>query len=722
MAVTADDIKAFYRHYLGREPLQSGIDGWLAAADSGQTLVQIAAGISQSPEAAVYRTYQQTLGREPEMEERAAWVNQINATGSIQQAVDSIATSEEAQQNRSGMLTGARESNTTVQAKAVSNQPTTVYIPEGASGAEVRDFILNDPFLSGMFGWLVDGLASGQNLAVVRSINAALRAEIRGDRQQCNDEGNFYVTKGQRSVAAEDATDFIAMINPNSPAYERGQTWLKENNPEWKDLIDEHGQEAVTEASQAAQTILSKLPTTEQAGQAAIEIMKGVLSPSTIPGLKSDCAYSGNPTEWEWWRQCVNVGVWMQIPGLPELPQAVLGTIFSGATIGDIEDAIRSAGGDIQDIFDGTKTIGEVADQVTNSVLGKIEDLKTDILNGIGVAGGWTPEDILGKIGEVAGPIILGQVLTGAEDQISDILGLPVAVVSDDDDFGLCADGITKKADKDGTNCPTVGGEDDSDDSDLTDTTSEFGTCPDGITAKTDPEGTNCNDLVGQVECPDGTLVDNIEECGTTVTQIECPQGTDKAGQMVNDLSECSTTVTQIECPQNSDRPGEMVDDISECTTGDSGSTVVDDNIPVDTKCDGNDLTLLNASGQEVDRVPNHYECTGETTPPPPDPCEGEGSGKVLNPSTDQCECPQGTVEDAAGNCVTPTGTASPPEEEEEEEERSGGGGSGGGGMMTPFSIRPIGITAQPTLAARQEFPITNYLQGMLTGNGNKLA
>ena len=689
MAVTADDIKAFYRHYLGREPLQSGIDGWLAAADSGQTLVQIAAGISQSPEAAVYRTYQQTLGREPEMEERAAWVNQINDTGSIQQAVDSIATSEEAQQNRSGMLTGARESNTTVQAKAVSNQPTTVYIPEGASGAEVRDFILNDPFLSGMFGWLVDGLASGQNLAVVRSINAALRAEIRGDRQQCNDEGNFYVTKGQRCVAAEDATDFIAMINPNSPAYERGQTWLKENNPEWKDLIDEHGQEAVTEASQAAQTILSKLPTTEQAGQAAIEIMKGVLSPSTIPGLKSDCAYSGNPTEWEWWRQCVNVGVWMQIPGLPELPQAVLGTIFSGATIGDIEDAIRSAGGDIQDIFDGTKTIGEVADQVTNSVLGKIEDLKTDILNGIGDAGGWTPEDILGKIGEVAGPIILGQVLTGAEDQISDILGLPVAVVSDDDD--------------------------------LADTTAVFGTCPDGITPKIDEDGSNC-DLAGKVECPDGTLVDNIEECSTTVTQIECPQGTDKAGQMVNDLSECSTTVTQIECPQNSDRPGEMVDDISECTTGDSGSTVVDDNIPVDTKCDGNDLTLLNASGQEVDRVPNHYECTGETTPPPPDPCEGEGSGKVLNPSTDQCECPQGTVEDAAGNCVTPTGTASPPEEEEEEEERSGGGGSGGGGMMTPFSIRPIGITAQPTLAARQEFPITNYLQGMLTGNGNKLA
>jgi hypothetical protein len=96
MAVTAEDIKSLYQHYLGREPLQSGIDGWLAAAASGQSLVQIATGISQSPEAAVYRTYQQTLGREPEMEERQAWVEEINTTGSVQQAVDAIATSPEA--------------------------------------------------------------------------------------------------------------------------------------------------------------------------------------------------------------------------------------------------------------------------------------------------------------------------------------------------------------------------------------------------------------------------------------------------------------------------------------------------------------------------------------------------------------------------------------------------------------------------------------------------
>ena len=115
MAVTAEDITKFYQEYLGREPLQSGIDAWLA---TGQSLVQIAAGISQSPEANVYRTYQQTLGREPEMEERQAWVEQINETGSIQQAVDSIATSPEAmdyERDQTDLLSDTTEVDTTIE-------------------------------------------------------------------------------------------------------------------------------------------------------------------------------------------------------------------------------------------------------------------------------------------------------------------------------------------------------------------------------------------------------------------------------------------------------------------------------------------------------------------------------------------------------------------------------------------------------------------------------
>ena len=126
MAVTAEDIKSLYQHYLGREPLQSGIDAWLAAADSGQSLVQIATGISQSPEATVYRTYQQTLGREPEMEERQAWVEEINTTGSVQQAVDAIATSPEANAYQAGkeldILADTTADDTTADSGDESNQ------------------------------------------------------------------------------------------------------------------------------------------------------------------------------------------------------------------------------------------------------------------------------------------------------------------------------------------------------------------------------------------------------------------------------------------------------------------------------------------------------------------------------------------------------------------------------------------------------------------------
>jgi len=90
---TPAEISNLYNQYLGRDPLQSGIDAWLS---TGQSIDQIEWGIANSPEAAVYETYQETLGREPEMEERQLWVTEINNTGSIQQAVDSIATSQEA--------------------------------------------------------------------------------------------------------------------------------------------------------------------------------------------------------------------------------------------------------------------------------------------------------------------------------------------------------------------------------------------------------------------------------------------------------------------------------------------------------------------------------------------------------------------------------------------------------------------------------------------------
>ena len=96
---SATEISTLYNKYLGRDPLQSGIDAWIA---TGQSIEQIEQGIANSPEAAVYETYQATLGREPEMEERQAWVEEINTTGSIQQAVDNITASPEAAAYQAG--------------------------------------------------------------------------------------------------------------------------------------------------------------------------------------------------------------------------------------------------------------------------------------------------------------------------------------------------------------------------------------------------------------------------------------------------------------------------------------------------------------------------------------------------------------------------------------------------------------------------------------------
>lgn len=74
---------------------------------------------------------------------------------------------------------------------------TLMVIGEGTSGAELRNIILSDPFLNGLFGWMVDGLGSGINLAAIRAINSATRAEIRDDKKQCWANGHYVNNVGK---------------------------------------------------------------------------------------------------------------------------------------------------------------------------------------------------------------------------------------------------------------------------------------------------------------------------------------------------------------------------------------------------------------------------------------------------------------------------------------------------------------------------------------------
>ena len=60
-----NQIIQLYNKYLGRDPLQGGLDGWLA---TGQSIERIEQGIANSPEAAVFQTFNETIGRDPTME------------------------------------------------------------------------------------------------------------------------------------------------------------------------------------------------------------------------------------------------------------------------------------------------------------------------------------------------------------------------------------------------------------------------------------------------------------------------------------------------------------------------------------------------------------------------------------------------------------------------------------------------------------------------------
>jgi hypothetical protein len=90
---TPAEISVLYNKYLGRDPLQSGIEAWLA---TGQSIDQIEQGIANSPEAAIVNAYQDSLGRTPSMDERRFWVNQSGLDTAS--SVTAIQNSEEAQQ------------------------------------------------------------------------------------------------------------------------------------------------------------------------------------------------------------------------------------------------------------------------------------------------------------------------------------------------------------------------------------------------------------------------------------------------------------------------------------------------------------------------------------------------------------------------------------------------------------------------------------------------
>ena len=204
------------------------------------------------------------------------------------------------------------------------------------------------------------------------------------------------------------------------------------------------------------------------------------------------------------WDECTTLGVVLQIPGIPQLPSAILGTIFKDVTLKEIKDLILDTGTTIKNVITGEcSPENEIEDPVgsgnyrcptvTDIVLGKISE-KADELKDIfdqncdtytGENCGITPTDIIKTVGGGISNAVLGAVIAGAEDALRNVVGLPVNITGEDttctegtvydpdanNGFGGCVQSGTEtgfgmcdelddlgnqveKIDADGSNCP----------------------------------------------------------------------------------------------------------------------------------------------------------------------------------------------------------------------------------------------------------------------------
>lgn len=534
-----------------------------------------------------------------------------------------------------------------------------------------------------------------------------------------------------------------------------------------------------------------------------------------------DCLASGGD-----WKDCTTLGAILQIPGIPQLPSAILGTIFRGKTIREIEEMIKEGVEDVQDIIQDVKDIfnPDVESKIFEKILGKIKEVKdqvTGIFNGDG-DGKVTTGDIGKVLGGIKGVILQGAygvLVNTGKSEIEKVLGLPPGTLLTNDNissekcinkglerkestddpwdcsdipigYGLCDDNLTTKLDEEGTNCPpgqsipqvgddcftandeagkitNVGGELKCVSTRVVSPTKQCqdpdvapdatGNCPedycaDGTTLRsTQPFGMCPEDTTKQVGEYTAPTVDcNNPKIGFNNTTFDATASA-KYAQYSSDYdaacggSSGDTTTYTPNC--NEARPSGPVtfelitkqrqwDAACGSSLNLNGGSVSDDKTPTSTKCDGNDLTLLNAAGNEVDRVPNHSSCVSgsidDTTTKVGTTFNCISQNRTTNEDGSCGECLPGYSPDPNNfdECVKddtiitgeppgPTTETPPPSTSS-----SGGGGVGGsGGGMFTGSVSGISYTPQPLPGIQSGAPVNAMasLEGligrMLTGN-----
>ena len=159
----------------------------------------------------------------------------------------------------------------------------------------------------------------------------------------------------------------------------------EDEDPALTELISQYGEEAVEDAQRKLKELESILNKTIDDPLGTLE---GIINKTKSASSGSVCAAADVPT---WIRNCVTVGINLPIP-FP-LP-GPLGSIFKGATVGDIEDAIKNAGYEIGKVLSGETSVEEVLDKIVDGVVGKIQGI-------FGDADEVSVNSILGKIGDI---------------------------------------------------------------------------------------------------------------------------------------------------------------------------------------------------------------------------------------------------------------------------------------------------------------------------------
>lgn len=266
----------------------------------------------------------------------------------------------------------------------------------------------------------------------------------------------------------------------------------EEQDPRLLEAIQTYGQNAVDDG-------LAKIKELETIIGKAVDdpfgTLEGIIT-STASGTRS-CQES-NPSDWI--RNCVTVGVTLPIP-LP-LP-GPLGGIFKGATVGEIEQAIKDAGSTIGEVIRGETSVEEVmgglGDWVADKVKSVLGDKEKD--------GKITIESILGAIGGFLPNVAAGVIWSTFQNKIENKLNLPILLTTEDGtEDSRCRDAegnLTPWGERNPASCgqPVIFEE-----SDL------FGTG--GLDSTVEcTEGTN---VKGNCVCPDGTLEDADGKCAST--------------------------------------------------------------------------------------------------------------------------------------------------------------------------------------------------------------